>query len=128
MVIAVRERGPFSLAATVDKVVITQGDKLEIPLKLERYVKDFATPVQVVPINLPQGVVVQPVTLSPGKDEATIALPFTTGVPVVLVYHTVEAKPDGTPRFYSDVYQVDPALEAALRKGYPYGKPQNAER
>jgi hypothetical protein len=75
VVLAVRERGPFSLAATVDKIVITQGDKLEIPLKLERYAKDFATPVQVVPINLPQGIQVQPVTLSPGKDEATVPLP-----------------------------------------------------
>lgn len=75
LALAVREPGPFKLIAAVDKVTVNQGEKIEIPLKLERLAKDFTGAVQVVAVNLPvqQGQPPQPVTLAAGKDAVTMA-------------------------------------------------------
>jgi hypothetical protein len=79
LVVAVRERGPFSLTAQVDKVTVHQGEKVDIPLKLERHAKDFGAAVQVVPLNLPTQGQPQPVLLAPGKDTVTMSYPTGAG-------------------------------------------------
>src|SRR5206468_1932757 len=60
LTLAVRERGPFSLTAAVDKLAVAPGSQVSIPLKLERFAKDFTGPVQVTAVNLPQGINLQP--------------------------------------------------------------------
>jgi hypothetical protein len=72
LVLAVREQGPFNLVAAVDKITVLQGDRIEIPLKLERHVKDFNATVQIVPLNLPVQGQPQPVPLGAG-DKVTLA-------------------------------------------------------
>jgi hypothetical protein len=72
LVVAVRERGPFSLTPAVEKITITQGEKIEVPLKLERFDKEFTAPVQVTATALPAPLLLQPVTLNAGKDATTL--------------------------------------------------------
>ena len=55
-----------------------------------------------------------------GKDNFTVPLP--RPVPILIVYGTVVAEPNGEIHFYRDIYGHDPALEKALAKGYPYPK------
>src|SRR5262249_22555866 len=45
LVLAVRDKGPFGLAVTLDKPVVTQGTKVTAALKLARHWPDFKTPV-----------------------------------------------------------------------------------
>jgi hypothetical protein len=70
LVLAVRDRGPFNLVATVDKLTVVQGDKVQIPLKLERS-KEFTGNVSVVTLNLPGPGQPQPVPV-PAGDTLTM--------------------------------------------------------
>jgi hypothetical protein len=78
LVLAVRERPPFTLTAGVPEVTITPGQPITVPLKLQRFAADFKTPVQVVGLNLPAGLTLQPLSLASGKDEVKATL-TTTG-------------------------------------------------
>jgi hypothetical protein len=80
LVVAVRERGPFSLEPTAEEVVVPAGVKVDVNLKLTRHAKDFNSPVQVTAFNLPQGVNLQPLTIPQGKDTLQVSFP-TQGVP-----------------------------------------------
>jgi hypothetical protein len=71
LTIAVRDRGPFSLSPAVEQVTVLVGDKIEVPLKLERFAKDFTATVQVTAVNLPQGLTMQPLNFTGGKETAT---------------------------------------------------------
>jgi murein L,D-transpeptidase YcbB/YkuD len=55
-----------------------------------------------------------------GKDNFTVPLP--RPVPILIVYGTAVAEPNGEIHFYRDIYGHDAALEKALAKGYPYPK------
>src|SRR5207248_2336621 len=79
LMLAVNEHAPFDLTATIDKATVTQGDKPNVTLKLKRVWPDFKTPLQVQPLELAQVrgqpvIVVPPVTMAPGKDEAKVAV------------------------------------------------------
>jgi hypothetical protein len=106
LVLAVRDRGPFNLIATVDKITVVQGDKVQIPLKLERYAKDFSGTVQVVALNLPGPGQRPPVPLTAG-DTATYTLDTKGGGPGSL--------PPGT---YTLVFSA----QAAVAGGMPAKK------
>jgi len=88
LVLAVREKGPFHLSATVQKAVVVQDSKMNVALKLARLWPDFKGPLQIAtvnqPTNLPAGILLnnnQPVTMNPGKDDATAVLEVKAGVP-----------------------------------------------
>jgi hypothetical protein len=75
LVLAVREKAPYSLAAEVEEVTAVAGQKVTIPLKLMRHSPDFKAPVQVTLLNpTPQGPFVfnnnQPLNLT--KDETDV--------------------------------------------------------
>jgi L,D-transpeptidase YcbB len=53
-----------------------------------------------------------------GRDNVSVNL--TAPVPILIVYTTAIAQPDGQVHFYRDIYGHDAALKAALAKGYPY--------
>jgi hypothetical protein len=74
LVLAVRERPPFTLDVGVPEVMVTGGAPITVPVKLKRLAPDFKTPVQVFALNLPPTLTMQPVTLAPGKDEITVTL------------------------------------------------------
>src|SRR5262249_25914249 len=72
LVLAVRDRPPFTLTTGVPEITVAMGQPITVPLKLKRLAPDFKTPVQVVGLNLPDSLIAQPVTLAPGKDEAKV--------------------------------------------------------
>jgi len=53
-----------------------------------------------------------------GRDNVTVYL--TKPVPILIVYATAIAPPDGEVYFFQDIYGHDDSLERALAKGYPY--------
>jgi hypothetical protein len=76
LVLAVRDKPPFTLACEVEKVTVLLGDKVTIPMKLTRNWADFKGNLQVLPIpgELPQGVAFAPLTFAPGKDDQKLSL------------------------------------------------------
>jgi len=77
LVLAVREKAPYSLSAEVEEVTTVAGQKVAIPLKLVRHSPDFKANVQLTLLNPnPQGPFVfnnnQPFNLT--KDEAEVNL------------------------------------------------------
>jgi len=76
LMLAVRGQAPLSLTAGVDKVTVSLGDKLTIPLKLTRLWPDFKGQFQVagVPQDLPQGMNFGALNFTPGKDEQKVVM------------------------------------------------------
>jgi hypothetical protein len=78
LVLAVRDKAPFNLVASIDKAAVLQGDKGQITLKLTRLWPEFKTPLQVLLMDPVQNLIVnnnQPANIAPGKD--TVAVPVT---------------------------------------------------
>lgn len=77
LVLAVREKAPYSLIAGVEEVTVAAGQRATIPLKLVRHGPDFKANVQVTLLNpTQQGPFIfnnnQPFNLS--KDETSVTL------------------------------------------------------
>src|SRR5439155_3671928 len=72
LVLAVRDRPPFTLLAESAKITINQGERISIPVKVHRLDEKFQTAIQVTALALPPGYAVQPLTLAPGKDSGTL--------------------------------------------------------
>jgi murein L,D-transpeptidase YcbB/YkuD len=53
-----------------------------------------------------------------GSDNAQVNL--TSPIPVLILYGTAGVDPEGTVRFFDDIYGYDDELKQALAKGYPY--------
>jgi hypothetical protein len=81
LVLAVRDKAPFSLDVGIEQVVAVHNTRITVPLKLTRHWPDFKTPVRVLPLNLPGRLQFQPVTLTPGKDEAKLNIDIRANVP-----------------------------------------------
>jgi len=86
LLLAVRERAPFRLVATVDKSVLVQGAQTTLGLKLTRLWPEMKGPMYIMPVQaapgrplLPLNVIVnrnnnQPITLQAGKDQAAVTI------------------------------------------------------
>jgi len=77
LMLAVRDKAPYSLTATIDKPALLQGDKAAITVKLNRIWPDLKNQVQVVPIDLPPNVTInnnQPMNIAADKTDATLAV------------------------------------------------------
>jgi hypothetical protein len=70
LVVAVRDQAPYSLVPGVEKLAITQGEKISVPVKLQTHWADFKGNVQLTAAALPPGLNLQPLTLTPGKESA----------------------------------------------------------
>jgi hypothetical protein len=84
LVLAVRDKAPYSLAASADKTTITHGDKLKVKLALNRIWADMKTPaVQIAPIpnEMPPGITFGNVNIPAGKNDAS----FDVNVPANVV-------------------------------------------
>ena len=53
-----------------------------------------------------------------GKDNVQVNL--ARPIPVLILYETAVAEPDGSVAFFDDIYGHDADLRKALAKGYPY--------
>ncbi len=71
IVLAVRDKAPYALTLAKDKVSAVQGDSIKVAVKLKLDGDAFKTPVQVQAVGLPATLVMQPLTLAPGKEEGT---------------------------------------------------------
>jgi hypothetical protein len=84
LVLAVREKAPFSLTATSEKPAVTQGSKVTVALKVERLWPDFKAPLQVTlldPVaNLTFNNNNQPLTVAADKTEASAVFDVRTNV------------------------------------------------
>jgi hypothetical protein len=79
LVLAVRDKVPYSVAATIDKPAVVQGDKATINLKLTRVWPDLKNPLTVQLVDPPEPPIAnlivnnnQPVTIAPGADTAAV--------------------------------------------------------
>jgi hypothetical protein len=83
-VVAVRERAPYRVGATLDKPASTQGEKASLTLKLERLWPDFKAPLQAVGVDLPPNFAInnnQPMTIAADKDAAIVPVNIGPNVP-----------------------------------------------
>ena len=74
LVLAVREKAPFVVKPTVDKVTVQQGEKINIPVKLTRQTEAAKGAVILTGFGLPTGMTMQPVTINADKDTATATI------------------------------------------------------
>ncbi len=84
LLLAVREKAPGKLEAKTDKVAVSLGDKVNIPLKLMRYAPEFKAQFQVTPAqppDTPQGMTYAAVNFPMGKDEQTLTLTVAPNTP-----------------------------------------------
>ncbi|HJT76472.1 MAG TPA: PPC domain-containing protein, partial [Gemmataceae bacterium] len=75
LVLAVRDKAPFRLEASIDKAAVVQGAKGQITLKLTRLWPEFKTPLQVLLMDPVQNLIInnnQPANIAPGKDSVTV--------------------------------------------------------
>jgi hypothetical protein len=80
--LAVREKAPFNLTATLDKPAIIQGDKTTIKLKLARLSPDFKNPLIVTLLEPVPNVIInnnQPLTIAAGKEDGALAVVVNAG-------------------------------------------------
>jgi hypothetical protein len=90
LVLAVREKAPFSFTAAVDQPAIFQGNKANVTLKLNRISPDFKTPLTVTVVDpqtsLPAGLTFnnnQPLQIPAGKDTPAAAPVLNVGAGVM---------------------------------------------
>jgi hypothetical protein len=77
LMLAVRDKAPYTLTAGVDELGVTPGQRVTIPLKIARHWPDFKANVQVTLLNVVQPAAFnfnnnQPLNLT--KDEANVTL------------------------------------------------------
>jgi hypothetical protein len=83
-VLAVRDPAPFSVSLALDKAVLVHGDKANLTVKLTRIWPDFKVPLQLVAVDLPQGLVVnnnQPATIAPNAASVTVPVVANANIP-----------------------------------------------
>jgi hypothetical protein len=85
LVLAVRSGAPYTLATTLDKPAVLQGDKTDLKVKLTRLWPDAKTPltVQAEAANLAPGLTLnnnQPITIAPDKTDGTLLVSVGAGV------------------------------------------------
>jgi hypothetical protein len=84
LVLAVREKAPFALTATIDKATLVQGDKATLSVKLARLWPDLKQPLTATVMDPVPNVLInngQPLPLAPGKDEATFPVQINPQAP-----------------------------------------------
>ena len=90
LVIAVRDKSPYSLVLTNEKINVQQGEKISIPVKLVGG-DGFKTSVQISAIGGPVQLVPQTVTVAPGQG-GTVTLDAKGGTPVPPGNYTIFLK------------------------------------
>jgi hypothetical protein len=85
LVVAVRDKAPYKLAAAVDKPVLALGDKGTLKLTLDRVSADFKNPltVQALAAELPPGLTINnngPSNIAPNQKEVSLPIQVSANV------------------------------------------------
>jgi hypothetical protein len=83
LMLAVRDKAPAKFVTAKDKVVVSLGEKTEIPLTLTRSFPEFKANFQVIPVpgELPAGVAFGNLTFTPGKDSLNAVVTVAANAP-----------------------------------------------
>jgi len=83
ILLAVRPGAPYSLAVTLDKPALVQGQQGMLKVKLTRISPDSKTPltVQPSPTELPPGLSINTITIAPNATEGTLPINVSPNVP-----------------------------------------------
>jgi hypothetical protein len=82
--LAVRDKAPWALTATIDKATLVQGDKATLTVKLDRLWPDFKQPLTATVMDPVPNVLVnnnQPITLQPAKNDGTFPVQVNATAP-----------------------------------------------
>ncbi len=86
--LAVRPGAPYSLAASLDKPALVQGENGALKVKLTRHSPDFKTPLTVLAtpaeLPLPPGMAInnnQPITIAPNATDGTLPITVPPNIP-----------------------------------------------
>lgn len=79
LVVAIKERAPYSLKLSPENVTIESGQKGEIKVQLNRLWPEFTGGVNYQPLNFPGQFQLSNGTLQPGQTEATVSLTVQQG-------------------------------------------------
>jgi hypothetical protein len=115
LVITVREAAPFSIASSLDKAVVQQGDKVNLTLKLNRISPDLKQPIVIQTVDNIQGLPpspiainnAQPFTIAPDKNDGTLVVDVKPTVPPGVYTIAMRATAAGFP------FTKDPAKPKA---------------
>ncbi|MBI3409233.1 MAG: hypothetical protein HY040_12875 [Planctomycetes bacterium] len=72
LVMAVRDKAPYTLGIEKTKVIVQQGEKIQIPIRLNVLSPEFKSTVQLVSLSMPTGMTMQPASVSTGKESLTL--------------------------------------------------------
>jgi hypothetical protein len=111
LVLAVRDKAPYSLSTETDALTVAQGEKIRIPVKLTTHWPDFKSNVQLSAAALPPGLNVPPITLTPGKDTAAAVFELKGGVALAPGNYTLVLRGQTQP--------IQPKGGAVMPKGGP---------
>ena len=75
LALAVREKAPYILTVESNDIVVSQGEKITVMVKLARQ-GDFKQAVNVVALNLPANLVQQPLSIAAGADSGKLTLDY----------------------------------------------------
>src|SRR5262249_54334488 len=79
LVLAVRERAPFDLTASLEKPTVLHGEKLAVTVKLTRLWPELKGAVQLTALNLPPTMQLPPTNIT--DKDVTLTLNVNTTVP-----------------------------------------------
>jgi hypothetical protein len=84
-VLSVRDQPPYRVLTALEKPNLLQGEKTNLKVTLTRLSADFKTPLQAIAIDLPPNLLTvnnnQPITIAPGKTEATAVVEAKANLP-----------------------------------------------
>ncbi len=82
LVLATRpEKAPFTLSSEAPRLIVAQGAKVEVPLKVQRHWPDAKTAIQVASTGLPQNINFGNPNLNPGNDQTKLSLNVPANAP-----------------------------------------------
>jgi hypothetical protein len=114
LALAVRDPGPFELAAKEAKFLVQAGDKIALPLKQDRR-PDFKAAVAVAGVNLPKGITLVGDNSRGNNNNAGVPLPADKPEATV----SLDVKADVTPGTYTVVLrgqaQMPPTKETQAK-------------
>ena len=74
LVVAIRETVPFHISATIERVEVEAGKKVELKLRCQRLWPDFKSPVTVTSLAFPGSIKTGTLTIPADKTEATATI------------------------------------------------------